>query len=618
MSPSSSSFTLFAPDGQLHDVPADHVSDALRSGGERAILFNAPDGKQRWVRLSQAQQARASGGEVVPPGASAPTGVIRPLTNRERFLDPNLYPVGQKDEGLGENLHNLGQRAGVGIFQLADAVVNPGQTVRSLASSLLPDQVVNRLNQLPGPKSGKSHPLPTGVPNPVQQAYNAMNTSRGPMELAGKAAPLAGQALVTMGLGKIAPAVMSDTLEMAGKARRVIPNMLDRDLGPVGAKVGDQTVQLLKGEAHPASGGGNLQKVIKDSGVGAWRFDRFAAEQLEQVKRVIRNTAQQTSDLIGPVSQDPAAALDDASSAVFSRAKPMYQQLDAALVRVPVKFTAASKIMTSALTRARKLGVDISPVDENVQGLGVDNIKSMQPLTTVTQVRSALLRAKRAAVDSGDAQLANSISDEVRSLNGEIDSVLSGTPLQAAWHEANRLWSKGHAISDTAYAFYKSTRGTPEAIQSPELGKIPVKIQGSSLVSKLNDLKREGTLDRGFTPEEQLNLRRSADIMDRARESAGYDTGTTPGHVYSFHTLLWRTLLRLPAIPLVRIMTSTKGMRALALAERATTPVQFNAAIAPLLAGIPVAAAGSQANQSISPAQAIQAMQPNTSQGAPQ
>jgi hypothetical protein len=413
--------------------------------------------------------------------------------------------------------------------------------------------------------------------------------------------------------GKIAP--------LADQARRVIPNMLDRDLGPVGAKIGDQTVQLLKGEAHPASGGGNLQKVIKDSGVGAWRFDRFAAEQLEQVKRVIRNTAQQTSDLIGPVSQDPAAALDDASSAVFSRAKPMYQQLDAALVRVPVKFTAASKIMTSALTRARKLGVDISPVDENVQGLGVDNIKSMQPLTTVTQVRSALLRAKRAAVDSDDAQLANSISDEVRSLNGEIDSVLSGTPLQAAWHEANRLWSKGHAISDTAYAFYKSTRGTPEAIQSPELGKIPVKIQGSSLVSKLNDLKREGTLDRGFTPEEQLNLRRSADIMDRARESAGYDTGTTPGHVYSFHTLLWRTLLRLPAIPLVRIMTSTRGMRALALAERATTPVQFNAAIAPLLAGIPVAAAGSQANQSISPAQAIQAiqaMQPTQAQGATQ
>ena len=38
--------------------------------------------------------------------------------------------------------------------------------------------------------------LPEGTPNPLQQAYQAMATSRGPMELAGKAAPLeAGQAL---------------------------------------------------------------------------------------------------------------------------------------------------------------------------------------------------------------------------------------------------------------------------------------------------------------------------------------------------------------------------------------------------------------------------------------
>jgi hypothetical protein len=152
-----------------------------------------------------------SGGNEASPTSQAtpaqPTGVLRAPTDRERFMDPNFYPVGLKDEGIGENLKNLAQRGGVGIFQLADAAMNPGRTVRDLASSLLPDQVINWLNKSP---DAKGRQIPTGTPNPLQQAYQALSTSRGPMEAAGKAAPLAGQALVTAGLGEAAPAIASD------------------------------------------------------------------------------------------------------------------------------------------------------------------------------------------------------------------------------------------------------------------------------------------------------------------------------------------------------------------------------------------------------------------------
>ena len=174
------------------------------------------------------------------PPPVAPTGSIRPLTQRERFSDPDLYPVGLKGEGIGENVKNLAQRGGVGMFQLADMIANPGQTVRSFVSSVLPDPIINLLNKLPGPASGKSHPIPTGTPNPLQQAYQAANTSRGPVELMGKAAPTAGQALAGDVLGAAAPAIVGDTISGVGSgAEGLARAMTDTGRGPVERLVKD-------------------------------------------------------------------------------------------------------------------------------------------------------------------------------------------------------------------------------------------------------------------------------------------------------------------------------------------------------------------------------------------
>lgn len=53
---------LFDPQGRVRDVPSGDVSKALASGGERAIRFKAPDGKERWVRESERDAAIKSGG----------------------------------------------------------------------------------------------------------------------------------------------------------------------------------------------------------------------------------------------------------------------------------------------------------------------------------------------------------------------------------------------------------------------------------------------------------------------------------------------------------------------------------------------------------------------------
>ena len=122
------------------------------------------------------------------PSSPTPTGAIRPLTQRERFLNPELYPVGQKGEGVGENLYNLAQRGGVGIFQLADAATHPRQTIAGMIASVLPEPVVKAANQLvdlenkiPG-MHYLTTKLPEGTENPLRSAYQAAVTSRGPME----------------------------------------------------------------------------------------------------------------------------------------------------------------------------------------------------------------------------------------------------------------------------------------------------------------------------------------------------------------------------------------------------------------------------------------------------
>lgn len=56
--------TMFDPSGQLRDVPQASVAAATQAGGEPAVLFDAPDGQQRWVRQSQKDQAIAAGGKL--------------------------------------------------------------------------------------------------------------------------------------------------------------------------------------------------------------------------------------------------------------------------------------------------------------------------------------------------------------------------------------------------------------------------------------------------------------------------------------------------------------------------------------------------------------------------
>jgi hypothetical protein len=351
---------------------------------------------------------------------------------------------------------------------------------------------------------------------------------------------------------------------------------LRNSMAPKEIPVGGESVPVLKGEAEPGTVMGRTQAGLKRAGIGEGRFTKFAQDQQAAVKQVIRNVAQQTSDLIGPMKAEPAEAMRDAEQATFAKARPMYDALDKSLITVPDTLENVSKVMEQAIARAKRLGVEVTegggesvvingrtftpetdPVAwQNLKEQGLVPDTTGQPLSTYMKIRSQLLKMQRS---TSDAALRNKIADEVSGMNKNMEAALKDTPLYDNWTEANRLWSKGYALQSFADALRQTTSGTPGAVQSPDLAKIPTRLRGRGLVRRLNDLDSDGILKKAFTPEEISNLRQSADILDRASEPVGKEFKVG----YGPHSTIWRNLIGVPFLPLVRLMTTRDFMMAL-------------------------------------------------------
>jgi hypothetical protein len=410
-----------------------------------------------------------------------------------------------------------------------------------------------------------------------------------------------GQAIAMSGLGETSGA-------LGKKGIRAVREAAAKKYGPVNVPIAGEKVPVLVGEARPETAAGRKQIGLKRTGVSPEKFDRVTQAQQTAVKNVIRKTAQQTSGMIGTMAEEPGEAVQDASDATFAKARPMYTALDKSLIAVPDGLENVSKITQQTMSQAKKLGVafgdeniDLSKIrpdkDGSIQWGGtrisqatnperwnalvkegiIDDSGNGTPLSAYIKVRSQLLKMQRS---TADAATRNAISNEIRTMNESMETALKGTPLYENWVEANHLWSKGYALRDVADAFRKSTKGTPAAEQASGLSPIQTRILGPNLVNRLNALEQSGILGKAFTHDEISNLRQAADILDRARAATG--SGYSFVHGYSLRSVFWRSIIRMPAIPFVNIMTKVDGVNALRAGEAARTPAQLQAALAAL------------------------------------
>ena len=404
----------------------------------------------------------------------------------------------------------------------------------------------------------------------------------------------------------------------AGAAK--VGSVLKSKYGPRAIDVGGEKVPVTVGEAEPTSAAGKKQTSLKRSGVGAAKFNKVETAQHSAVKNAIRDTAQKTSGLIGPMPEEAGAAVKSAADATFERARPMYTALDEELVTVPGDFHSASAIVKKAITRAKGLGYDFDASQEQHYGaeplgLGKPVSDSSHPLADFQKIRSALGKMRRG---TSDPALRYRISEEMAQMTAAMDKALDNTGLKDTWKEADRLWAKGYALNSIADTLKSSTEGVEKAVQPQGMEAIPSEIKGKALEETLKDLTDDGTLAKGLAPDEIKNLRQSANILKRIQ---GTSTGTGYGESGSRSRAIAHILRGSPgpmvgagvgagigmltghAIAgmeaggfagfivqsigeraLVNVMTKLEGVKALEALESAKTPLEVKAAMNSLVA----------------------------------
>jgi hypothetical protein len=474
---------------------------------------------------------------------------VKPATTPGEVITGTLKQVGQGIGGLiGETWRN---NANIG------AVAGPGPQLAATALDVVPtfiDKTATSLEQ-----GGRE----------AYQAFKRKDYETGAEKTA--------QTLTSAALLRTPRrALKSGEFETVGTLRKAAREKAASVVGPTNVSIAGEKIPALVEEAHPETRAGSVQGGLKRAGIGERRFTKFTQEQQAKVKAVIRKTAQQTSGAIAPMAQEPGEAVGQAATATFNKATPMYNALDEAMATVPDTMNEVSKLTKQAIARAEKLGYKVTegggeevtisgrkftpqtdPVGwENLKAQGLVPNTAGQPLTTYMKVRSALLDMQRGARDDATRY---ALGNEIKSMTANVEKALDGTPLADNFKEANRLWAKGYALRDVADVLKEKTKGTPEPLQASGLSKVPTKIQGGSLVERLNALHQDGILERAFSPQEVQNLRAAADILDRASEPAG--KGFKIG--YGPHSTIYRNIIGLPFIPLVHAMTRLEGVEAL-------------------------------------------------------
>ena len=146
-------------------------------------------------------------GKPLSAAASPVGGSLRPLTETEQM--ETTYPMGEKGESIGENVHNAARNAFTGAYGV---LRHPVDTLTSLVSSLIPG---------------------TSTPNPIQATYEGLNTRPGET-----LSTMAGQAAVLDPAVKLAPRALAAAGEGAQRAGGFVAdktalgsNALDRRFG---------------------------------------------------------------------------------------------------------------------------------------------------------------------------------------------------------------------------------------------------------------------------------------------------------------------------------------------------------------------------------------------------
>lgn len=609
---------VFDPTGAVRQVPFPSVKDALANGGKLAMRMADPQGNERWVPHELMSQALAAGGKMIENPADHPQ--INPIANAAYYalkpFNPVTLPPTTDAHGNARVPNVLDQAKYEASAMLHHPVATTKEAmltpVRGIAQGAQQElDAAARARAEGKPAAAAVRTLYSGIP--------LVGSQLGQMADQSAKGDVSGAVGTGLGLGlQTATANPEEALAMgksavAGTAKAVARGIVKpaAPLLPKLITIEGVEMPVLAGEANPASVAGRLQTSLKSQGIRSGKWQEVAQHQQAATKQVIANVAKNTSDMgdlattepraPGDVTPEPGPAMRTAADAVFDKARPMYQALDASLTTVPETGAVVSQIVKQAQARAAKLGAQFEDTsqaaaqeatfaktaqDYNLTGAAAAKLRQSmglpeepptteQPLETVLKTRTELLKMARSSSDPG---LRRAIFQEVDAMNASVETALraSKTPgLVENWQNANRLWTKGYALRSVSDALDRAVRGTPVEAQAEGVVPQPPTISGARLVQELNRLNKDGSLSRAFTPAQQTALRSVADLLDRSQKTRIGEAHILP-RGYSPHSAVWHTVTDIVrsvgSAPLVKLMTSESGARAFNSLTAARTP----------------------------------------------
>lgn len=415
------------------------------------------------------------------------TGNVTPPTDRQRFLNPELYPVGAPGEGVGTNLKNLAQRGGVGIFQLANAVAHPIQTFGSMVSSVAPEPVLNTLNTAQQLRFPGSTPIfHPNTPNPVEQGYKAVQP--GGWQAAANVAPVAGQALAGGALAEAGPAMLGDMGALARKGAAILSDTTPKVLTRKGGIVPEaQAANAVAKEVAAKSDLDNAQSHLSDTQAALdeakgrelaynqslqAKADQISAKDTTEATGQQADYAQQVKD-----TQAKNAATTQKAEADFAKAQQdffqkqaQHQQKAAATLTQNQKLLADhQKAVTDQQTLQNQLNeneqgakVDLKKVEQRVHGEANQLYEDLKP-----QLEKIEADPETVAEIHDDANDLVDFAGGAPPLLEKLKNALKGGnsltygDLDAFRSAIGRQMSKGNLPGNTYYIYQRMLEGDP-------------------------------------------------------------------------------------------------------------------------------------------------------------
>lgn len=202
---------IFDPNGVPRHIPIEKAADALAHGGQRGILFNTPDGSQRWIPQNDIHKALQAGGYVAdpvdltinPPGANGqgegtykmarpngdllhvPYSMVGSAAKLGYVMDQSDRPTYVKDAAADKHL-NEGPPMPYGIKIVGRN--SAGQPILG-SQSLFGDQnsaerFLSKAGEaIGGAVTGLYHGLVEGPQNPEEAKMEAEDPLAGPMDV---------------------------------------------------------------------------------------------------------------------------------------------------------------------------------------------------------------------------------------------------------------------------------------------------------------------------------------------------------------------------------------------------------------------------------------------------